>query len=120
MRFIGHHVKFIGYLDEVLDMRYVGEREGLLAVATNSEQVKVFDRNSFSCQLLSGHSGIVLALDATTDGSLLATSSKDNTVRLWSLDCISGKFACIAMGTGHTHAVGAVAVSKYVEFTFST
>lgn len=100
-------------------MRFVGERESSLAVATNSEQVKVFERNSFSCQLLSGHSGIVLALDASADGALLATSSKDNTIRLWSRDNVSGNFECVAMGTGHTHAVGAVAVSKYVRLVQS-
>lgn len=94
-------------------MKFVGEAESSLAVATNSERVKVFERDSFSCQLLSGHSGIVLALDAGPDGSLLATSSRDNTVRLWSRNSASGHFECVAMGTGHTHAVGAVAVSRY-------
>ena len=103
----------LGYLDEVLDMRYIGEGDtSSLVVATNSEQVKVFERNSSSCQLLCGHSGTVLALDASADGALLATSSKDSTVRLWSHDGASGQFVCVAVGTGHTHAVGAVAVSR--------
>ena len=84
----------------------------MLAVATNSEQVKVFERDSLSCQLLVGHSGIVLALDATLNGTLLATSSKDNTIRLWKLDD-GGQFACVAVGTGHTHAVGTVALSRW-------
>lgn len=92
----------------------VGEGESSLAVATNSEQVKVFRRDSFSCQLLSGHTGIVLALDVSADGALLATSSKDNTVRLWRLDNVSKQFVCVAKGTGHTHAVGAIAVSRYL------
>ncbi len=96
-------------------MCYAGRGQGLLAVATNSEQVKVFERHSSSCRLLSGHSGIVLALDVSADGALLATSSKDNTIRLWSLDSTSEQFACVAVGTGHTHAVGAVAVSRWVS-----
>lgn len=93
-------------------MQFVGQQESLLAVATNSDQVKVFERNSFSCQLLTGHTGIVLALDVTADGTLLATSSKDNTIRLWKLGGKPEQFMCIAMGTGHTHAVGAVAISR--------
>lgn len=94
-------------------MRFVGNSESLLAVATNTDQVKVFDQSSSNCQLLSGHNGIVLSLDSSQDGRLLATSSKDNTIRLWSLDAESGLFQCVAIGTGHTHAVGAVAVSRY-------
>jgi len=41
----------VGYLDEVLDVRFVGEDENLLAVATNSEQLKVFNRGSQDCQV---------------------------------------------------------------------
>ncbi len=85
----------------------------MLAVATNSEQVKVFERSSTSCQLLAGHSGIVLCLDATSDGTLLATGSKDNSIRLWKLNPASKQFECVAIGTGHTHEVGAIAVSRY-------
>lgn len=57
-------------------MRLVGEGQGLLAVATNSEQVKVFDRRTKNCQILSGHGGIVLSVDASHDGNTIVTSSK--------------------------------------------
>lgn len=90
----------------------VGLEGNLLAVATNSEQVKVFERSSLTCQLLTAHRGVVLCLDASSDGTLLATSSKDNTIRLWRLDNASEQFVCIAVGTGHTHGVGAVAISR--------
>lgn len=108
----------------MLDLRFVGEGEGQLAVATNSELVKVFERDSFSCQLLAGHSGIVLSLDVGAAGTLLATSSKDNTIRLWRRRSVGGDaeavgaFTCVAVGTGHTHAVGAVAVSRWGEVLF--
>ena len=95
-------------------MRFVGKSEGSLAMTTNSEQVKVFDRHSLSCQLLSGHSGVVMALDSSADGQTLVTSSKDNTIRLWGLDGDSGLFQCVAVGTGHTHVVGAVAMSRLI------
>ena len=96
-------------------MRFAGEAESQLAVATNSELVKVFERDSFSCQLLAGHSGIVLSLDVGVTGTLLATSSKDNTIRIWRRGGdgdAEGRFSCVAVGAGHTHAVGAVAVSR--------
>ena len=103
----------MGFLDEVLDISPVGEGESHVAVATNSEEVKVFARETGSCQLLSGHSEIVLTLSSSADGRLLATGSKDNTIRLWRMDADTRLFKCVAMGTGHTHAVGAVALSRY-------
>ncbi len=100
-------------MDEALDLRFAGKKDELLAVATNSEQVKVFERGSHHCQLLAGHSGIVLCLDVSQDGSLLATSSKDNTIRIWKTGETGGwRFCCVAIGTGHTHSVGAIALSR--------
>ena len=96
----------------MLDIALVGEGESHIAVATNSEEVKVFCRDTGSCQLLSGHTGIVLSLSSTHNGCVLATGSKDNTVRLWRMDTSMRLFECVAMGTGHTHAVGAVAISR--------
>ena len=93
-------------------MRFAGESESLLAVATNSEQIKVFDRKTGSCQLLCGHSQVVLCLEVSTDGNTIVTSSKDKSVRVWKLDTTSGLFHCVALGTGHTHSVGAVTMSK--------
>lgn len=96
----------------MLDISLVGDGESHLAVATNSEEVKVFERDSGSCQLLGGHSGIVLSLSSSSDGQLLATGSKDNTIRLWRMDVNTRLLECVAIGTGHTHAVGAVAMSR--------
>ena len=112
MHFFLFFPQLIGYLDEVLDLSLVSEGESHVAVATNSEEVKVFCRETGSCQLLSGHSGIVLSLSSTHDGRVLATGSKDNTVRLWRMDVSTRLFECVAMGTGHTHAIGAVAMSR--------
>jgi len=102
----------VGYLDEVVDMRFAGASEDYLVVANNSEQVKVFHRQSSNCQFLVGHRGVVLSLDVSPDGCTLVTGSKDNSVRMWRLDEDSGKFCCVGVGTGHTHIVGAVAVSR--------
>ena len=72
----------------------------------------MFDRATGNCQLLSQHSGVVLSLSSSVDGRLLATGSKDNTVRLWMMNPDTRLFDCVAMGTGHTHVVGAVAMSR--------
>lgn len=105
--------QFIGYPDEILDMRFIGEGEGHLAVATNSEQVKVFEQSTLSCQLLSGHSGIILCLDSSSPpgGQLLGTSSKDRSIRVWRMG-EGARFHCVAIGIGHTHSVGAIALSR--------
>jgi U3 small nucleolar RNA-associated protein 13 len=57
---------------------------------------------------LDGHTAIVLAIDASPCGRYLATAGKDKTMRLWHVS--SQK--CIGMATGHTEAVGSVALSN--------
>eukprot|EP00058_Branchiostoma_floridae_P020644 XP_002606134.1 hypothetical protein BRAFLDRAFT_88045 [Branchiostoma floridae] len=104
--------QFVGYNDEVLDIKFLGEDDSHIAVATNSEQVRVFNLATMDCQILYGHTDIVLSLSVFKKGQLFASSSKDNTVRLWRFDATSGKVHCVAMGTGHTHAVSAVTCAR--------
>lgn len=76
--------QFVGFSDEILDLVFVGVNDTHLAVATNSNDIKLYENSSMSCQLLQGHSDLVLALNkATSNPDLLISSSKDNTVRLW-------------------------------------
>ncbi|KAJ6693735.1 hypothetical protein OIU85_004506 [Salix viminalis] len=104
--------RLVGYNEEILDMRFLGEEEKFLAVATNLEQVQVYDMESMSCSyVLAGHNEIVLCLDTCVSSSgrpLLVTGSKDNTTRLWNSESRN----CIGVGTGHMGGVGAVAFSK--------
>ncbi|XP_066291530.1 transducin beta-like protein 3 [Branchiostoma lanceolatum] len=104
--------QLVGYNDEVLDIKFLGEDDSHIAVATNSEQVRVFNLATMDCQILYGHTDIVLSLSVFKKGQLFASSSKDNTVRLWRFDATSGKVHCVAMGTGHTHAVSAVTCAR--------
>ncbi|XP_021737664.1 transducin beta-like protein 3 [Chenopodium quinoa] len=110
--------RLIGYNEEIVDMKFLGEDENFLAVATNLEQVRVYDLASMSCSyVLAGHTGIVLCLDTftTTSGTtLIVTGSKDNSVRLWD----SESKRCLGVGNGHTGAVGAVASSKKLRNFF--
>ncbi|KAK2999957.1 hypothetical protein RJ639_024082 [Escallonia herrerae] len=104
--------RLVGYNEEIVDMKFLGEEEQLLAVATSVEQVRVYDLASMSCSyVLAGHTDIVLCLDtcvSTSGRTLIVTGSKDNNVRLWESDSRS----CIGVGIGHMGAVGAVAFSK--------
>ncbi|KAI3918510.1 hypothetical protein MKX01_041830 [Papaver californicum] len=102
--------RLVGYNEEIVDMKFLGGDDQFLAVATNIEQVRVYDLTSMSCSyVLNGHSEIVLCLDTCISSfgkTLVVTGSKDNSVRLW-----ENSF-CIGIGTGHRGAVGAVAFSK--------
>ncbi|WOG96997.1 hypothetical protein DCAR_0416336 [Daucus carota subsp. sativus] len=104
--------RLVGYNEEIVDMKFLGEEEQFLAVATSVEQVRVYDLDSMSCSyVLAGHTDIVLSLDtcvSTSGRTLIVTGSKDNTVRLWETD----SRCCIGVGVGHLGAVGAVAFSK--------
>ncbi|KAK9757313.1 hypothetical protein RND81_01G155600 [Saponaria officinalis] len=109
---LGLSKRLIGYNEEIVDMKFVGEDENFLAVATNLEQVQVYDLASMSCSyVLAGHSGIILCLDTcigSSGSTYIVTGSKDNSVRLWDTETRE----CIGVGIGHLGAVGAVAFSK--------
>lgn len=74
----------------------------LLAVATNSEQLRIVNADTFSTTLCEGHTDIVLSVAPSPDGTLVASSSKDHTVRVW--DVATG--ICVGICAGHTEAVG--------------
>lgn len=49
--------QFVGYSDEVLDVKFLGKDDSHIVVATNSCQLKVFELLTNSCQILYGHTG---------------------------------------------------------------
>ncbi|XP_021899650.1 transducin beta-like protein 3 [Carica papaya] len=104
--------RLVGYNEDIIDMKFLGEEEKFLAVATNLEQIRVYELASMSCSyVLSGHTETVLSLDTSVSSSgrvRIVTGSRDNTVRLWDSESRS----CIGIGIGHTKPVEAVAFSK--------
>ncbi|KAG9158095.1 hypothetical protein Leryth_000251 [Lithospermum erythrorhizon] len=104
--------RLVGYNGEITDMKFLGEDEEFLAVATSLEQVRVYDLATMSCSyVLTGHTDGILCLDTGLSASsrgLLVTGSKDNTVRLWD----SQSKICIGVGIGHMGDVSAVSFSK--------
>ena len=69
-------LQFVGYNDEILDVCFAGGDQTHLAVATNSSEWKVYNLDTMNCQLLEGHTDIVLSLEVNDRGDMLATGSK--------------------------------------------
>lgn len=109
-----------GTYDEVIDIAYVGLDKSLLALNTNSEDIRIVTLRSedgkegkyFGADvgLLKGHDDIIVCLDVDWSGHWLATASKDTTARLWRLDPEHDSYTCAAVLTGHADPLGAIAL----------
>lgn len=105
--------QLVGYSDEILDVVYLGDNESHIAIATNSCDIKLYNISTMNCELLCGHTDIVLSLATTlANAYLLISSAKDNSVRVWLMDKQTTKVSCIASATRHTAPVGSVAISQ--------
>jgi U3 small nucleolar RNA-associated protein 13 len=118
-----------GNHDEIIDLAYIGERRDLLAIATNSEDIRIIslattaeaDAAAQSSQyfgadvaVLKGHQEIIITIDTDWSGHWLATGAKDNTAKLWRLDPEADSYSCYATFTGHAESIGAVALPNAV------
>lgn len=113
--------QLIGYNDEIVDATYLSynkSRDSHIALATNSSLIRVYSTKNLDARLLEGHSEIVLSLDHSSDGSILASGSKDKTARLWAPlasedeDSASWGYGCVAVCEGHAESVGTVALAR--------
>jgi U3 small nucleolar RNA-associated protein 13 len=112
--------KLIGHHGEVLDIAICSKDGSLIAVATNSELIKIYNTNDWNCQLLKGHTDIVICLNSyyKSKTSYLLSSSKDSTIRLWKQECEESQiFKEIGIARGHTQDVGSICFSK-LDFKF--
>jgi U3 small nucleolar RNA-associated protein 13 len=118
-----------GNHDEIIDLAYIGERRDLLALATNSEDIRIISLATtvephFAAQssqyfgadvaVLKGHQEIIITIDTDWSGYWLATGAKDNTAKLWRLDPEADSYTCYATFTGHAESIGAVALPNAV------
>lgn len=101
--------QLIGFTDEILDLVLMG-KDKFLAMATNSNDIKVYDTQSMNSKILKGHTDIVLALACYKN--LLLSSGKDHSVRLWRIDFDNFSFENVGIGIKHTNAVGSVDMGK--------
>jgi U3 small nucleolar RNA-associated protein 13 len=102
--------QLIGFNQEILDLTLMGKKDQYLIMATNSNDIKVYDTQTMNSIILKGHDDIVLALSSYKN--LLLSSGKDHSVRIWEADFENFTFKCVAMGTKHTNAVGSVDFCK--------
>uniref|UniRef100_A0A914XEE8 U3 small nucleolar RNA-associated protein 13 C-terminal domain-containing protein n=1 Tax=Plectus sambesii TaxID=2011161 RepID=A0A914XEE8_9BILA len=104
--------QFVGFNDEILDVAFVGdesERERCLLVATNSPELRLYDRLDWSCKLIPGHSDSVLSIDcAPWNRQIFASGAKDNAVIVWRNSSKKKEIEKLSKATGHTNSVSAV------------
>ncbi|KAJ5105485.1 hypothetical protein NUU61_002832 [Penicillium alfredii] len=112
--------------DEIIDLAYVGPDRSMLALATNTESIRVVSvapsehRRSekveeyFGADVthLEGHDDIIICIDVDWSGHWLATGAKDNSARLWRLDPQKSSYSCFAVFTGHAESLGAIALPR--------
>ena len=113
-----------GTHDEIIDLEYLLPDRSLLALATNSEEIRIISlsqsNNSsehtyyFGADVaqLKGHEDIIICLDVDWSGHWVATGAKDNTARLWRVDPENSSFRCIATFAGHAESVGAISLQR--------
>ncbi|KAL6910798.1 WD40 repeat-like protein [Trichoderma evansii] len=120
-----------GTHDEIIDMAYLLPDHSIMALATNSEDVRLVSvaeskQNASEMTwtksetpyfgqdvaLLRGHEDIVIALDVDWSGHWVATGAKDNTAKLWRIDHANNSHICWATFSGHAESLGAVALPR--------
>ncbi|TPX70250.1 hypothetical protein SpCBS45565_g01894 [Spizellomyces sp. 'palustris'] len=104
-----------GYNEEVLDLKFMGPEDTHLAVVTNTEQVRIYNMSTMDCDILYGHSEIVMSIDRSIDGSLLASGARDHKVIIWRFlpdEEPSKRYQQIGLGVGHTEPVSTVAFGR--------
>ncbi|CAD5217500.1 unnamed protein product [Bursaphelenchus xylophilus] len=115
-----------GSNDEILDVKYVSRETNLIAVATNSPQLRLYDLGDFNCTLAEGHTDTIMSVDAPSwDSNLLASASKGNSTIIWKVrskeDAKENKkprIEKIASATGHTNSVTGVRFSSHKNNAF--
>ncbi|ROV92612.1 hypothetical protein VPNG_09866 [Cytospora leucostoma] len=119
-----------GTHDEIIDLAYVLPDHSMMALATNSEDVRLVSVTESTGEsdgitssgnyfgqdigLLKGHDDIVITLDVDWSGHWIATGAKDNTARLWRVDPANNSYTCWAIFTGHAESLGAIGLPKTV------
>ena len=114
-----------GTHDEIIDLAYITHSRDLLALATNSEDVRLIslatsqneassvrDANYFGADVasLKGHEDIIICITVDWSGCWLATGAKDNTARLWKIDHKRKSYQEYAVFTGHAESIGAISL----------
>jgi U3 small nucleolar RNA-associated protein 13 len=110
-----------GTHDEIIDLQYLLPDKSLLALATNSEEIRIVsladsEITYFGADVaqLKGHEDIIICVDVDWSGHWIATGAKDNTARLWRVDPQNDSFTCYATFSGHAESLGAIGLPKII------
>ncbi|KAI1126063.1 WD40-repeat-containing domain protein, partial [Nemania abortiva] len=115
-----------GTHDDIIDLRYLLPDRSVMALATNSEDIRIVSvsepGNSAALvsseyfgqdiALLRGHDDIIITLDVDWSGHWVATGAKDNTAKIWRVDPQNKSYTCWATFQGHAESVSAVALPR--------
>lgn len=76
------------YLDEVIDVKFLGEPPAFALMCSNNPHLKLVKLDSGTTEIYKGHSHTILGLDVIKQetGYLCLTCGKDNEIRMWSAD----------------------------------
>nr|ODO02585.1 U3 small nucleolar RNA-associated protein 13 [Cryptococcus depauperatus CBS 7855] len=138
--------QIIGFNDEIVDINFLSHPSAPpttptsladtpdiphshIAVATNSNLLRIYSTATHSACLLPGHSDMILCLDTSPDHQWIVTGSKDHTARIWAPIVAPGgdsyTWQCVAICEGHAESIGAVAFARkssdngYARFLFT-
>ena len=124
-----------GTHDEIIDLAYVTPDRTILAIAANSEDLRLVSldassipnasigtANYFGADVasLQGHTDIIICLTVDSSGYWLATGAKDNTARLWRIDQARDSYELYASFTGHAESIGAISLPQSAPSATST
>ena len=107
---LSHQQVVFGREDEILDVKFVGESDESLAIASSSNDLRMLKLQNGRSLVLQGHQDFILCMDRDYSGKWIVTGAKDNNVILWKFNEESWSVA--AVYKGHTGSIGAVAISR--------
>lgn len=100
-----------GHIDEVFSACWFGQNNTHLAIASNSQDLKVMELATSKCSHFKGHSDMLLCVKSVpSDPFIVISSSKDCNILIWKFEASSMIPTILFRGTGHTHAIHSLAV----------
>jgi len=112
--------RLAGHIDEVTGVHLVGKNSEYVAVITNSSNIKLFNRETSTYQLLKGHSDYVTDIAVFKDKMGFVSGAKDGSVCIWFVDSETGSIVLGVDSKAHNSSLTAVAMSQVKSNFFLT
>ena len=100
------------FLDEIIEAKFL--TDDFVAICSNSETIKILNTLTNTCEIVKGHTDIVVSLDVhkTEDACYLLSGAKDNEIRLWIWNQEQNKTTCVGMYKGHVENLTSVCFAQ--------